>query len=164
MVSGWHIVHLPVRLRGSTRTWQVVDEVVVSWKELRVEGFLLAPRPFGSWFLAGDDRIVRVTATGLEVPSVQAAQRMTRRWRRQTVAAQRAYRNGAVVDQWGRLHGRLKDFFFDEKSLSLTFLVVSRGIVGDLLSGARLVPVSEVTEIQPGTIKIYAPGEPFPMR
>ncbi|NMP22487.1 PRC-barrel domain-containing protein [Sulfobacillus harzensis] len=161
MVSGWHVTHLPVRLAGQHHARQLVEEVVVSWDELRVTGFVLTPRLLSSWFLIADEETVSVSTTGVVAASRQPLERRTRRWRKQVVRMQRSMRGRPVVDQWGRLQGRLKDVLFDESSFRLVSLVVSRGILGDLLSGALIVPISELTEVAPGAIKISAPGEPF---
>lgn len=163
MVSGWHMAHLPVRVAGSERRWHIIDEVVVSWEEFRLSGFLMAPRPFFVGFLPAHTPDLAVTPTGIEVRSRSVVQRCPRGWRRAVVKEQRRAKNRAVVDQWGRLQGRMKDFMFDERSLAVTYLVVSRGIVGDLISGALMVAVDQVTEVQDQVIKIIVPGEPFSM-
>ncbi|MCL5115570.1 MAG: PRC-barrel domain-containing protein [Firmicutes bacterium] len=163
MVSGWHITHLPVRVSGASRVWRIVDEVVVSWSEFRVEGFLLTPRPFRVLFIPGDAGVT-VSTLGIEISERKTAERRSKHWRREVLKKQQQFKNRPVVDQTGRLHGRLKDFLFDERTLQLTHLIVSRGLMGDLLSGAYLVPVGEVTEMEPAAIKIFVPGEPFPMR
>lgn len=164
MLSAWHIIHLPVKINGRRQDRRLIESLVVSWEESRIEGFVLSPRLFSTWFLPADERSVRVTAMGVDVRHLAVLERRSRGWHRSVMREQARIRNRPVVDQWGRLHGRFKDVIFDEKSFRVTALVVSRGVVGDLLSGAVLVPIAEVTEIGAEAIKIYAPGEPFSMR
>lgn len=164
MLSAWDITRLPIKIDGRQQGRRLVEGLVVSWEESRIEGFVLTPRLFSAWFVPAHEKSVGVTAMGLEVLRPRALERRSRGWHRSAMREQARIRNRPVVDQWGRLHGRLKDVIFDEKSFRLTALVVSRGVVGDLLSGAVLVPIPEVTEIGPEAIKIYAPGEPFSMR
>jgi len=159
MVSGWHVTHLPVREVGRERTWRVVDEVIVAWEELVVDGFLLSSGPFRASYLSGTSD-TRVTAMGIEILSRQCVERRTRRWRKDVLRRQQAMKNRTVVDQTGRIRGRIKDFLFDEKTLAITHLVVSRGVVGDLLSGAYMVSVKQLTDMVGETIKIYVAGEP----
>lgn len=163
MLSSWHLTHLPVRVKGRARPWQVVDEVVVSWQDLVIDGFLLMPRPFRSPFVPSQSRI-QVTAMGIEMQDRREVQWKSRRWRRQVLAEQKLFQNRPVVDETGRLYGRLKDVLFDESTFRITHLMVSRGILGDLLSGAFVVPAAEVLEIDGEAVKIYAPGAPFSMR
>ncbi len=164
MLSAWHIIHLPVKINGRRQDRRLVEGLIVSWAESRIEGFVLTPRLFSACFVPADEKSVGVTAMGLDVFRPAVLERRARRWHKSTMREQARMRNRPVVDQWGRLHGRFKDVIFDEKSFRVTALVVSRGVVGDLLSGAVLVPIAEVTEIGAEAIKIYAPGEPFSMR
>ena len=158
MISGWHVTRLPVRVVGSTHSWRVVEEVVVSWPELAIEGFLLASRPFRPLFLPTTDALA-VTPFGLEIVSPDQVVRRNRSWRKHVIGLQRQYKNRPVVDERGVVQGRLKDFLFDEGSMRLTHLIVSRGILGDLISGALVIPVKAIRDLTHNTIKIQASGE-----
>ena len=160
MISRWHITHLPIWVSGRERPWNVVEDVVVNWEDFSVEGFLLPRRPFGALFIPSGTG-ARVTNLGVEITTRSAVERRPRRWRREVLGRDKLLKNRPVVDTLGILQGRFRDYLFDEKSLKVTHLVISRGVLGDLLSGALVVPVPEVLEMGGDRIKIYAPGEPF---
>lgn len=164
MLSVWHVTHLPVRVTGEQRIRRLVEDVVVSWEEPRVEGFILSPRLFSSWYLPADAERMVVSEMGIETLRWDGVERRTRRWTKHHEGVLGRLRNRPVVDQEGRLCGRLKDLIFSEHTFRVEALVVSRGILGDLLSGTVLVPTGDVTEIGGEAIKIYAHGEPFSMR
>ena len=160
MISGWHITHLPIWVAGRERPWRIVEDVVVNWEDFSVEGFLLPRRPFYALFVPGGAG-ARVSNLGVEIATRSMVERRPRHWRRDVVARQKHLKKMPVVDTLGILQGRLRDFLFDEKSLRVTHLVISWGVLGDLLTGALVVPVQEVLEMGGDRIKIYAPGEPF---
>ncbi len=160
MISGWHITHLPIWVAGRERPWRTVEDVVVNWDDLSIEGFLLPRRPFYALFVPCGPE-ARVTNVGVEIARRSLVERRPRSWRREVVGRQKRLKNLLVVDTLGILQGRFRDYLFDEKSLKVTHLVVSRGVLGDLISGALVVPMQEVLEIAGDRIKIYAPGEPF---
>lgn len=160
MLSGWHVAHLPVRLMGRPRVWQMIDQVVVSWPELELDGFLLMPRPLYVPFVPAHATF-RLTGMGLELAGTAQVQRRSRRWRRHLLQRHRTFMNQPVTDSGGRLHGRLKDIIFDETTMHVTHVVVSRGVLGDLLSGSLVLPASDVTQITAAAVKIQAPGAPF---
>lgn len=163
MLSGWHVAHLPVRINGKSRAYQLVDRVVVSWPELRIEGFLLTPRPFSTPFLEAHASYV-LTDFGVAVAQAGEISRRTRRWRRDVLRRERRYHGLAVFDAAGNLQGRLKDVLFDERTLTITHLVVSRGVLGDLLSGALIVSRNEVLALDQEGVKIRHGREPLSMR
>lgn len=163
MVSGWHVAHLPVRVSGEQRVRQMVDKALVSWPDLRIVGFLLMPRPLQIPFVPAQASF-KLTGLGLEIRSFGETQRKTRRWRRDMLRQQRAYFGLPVVDSTGRFYGRLKDVLFDERTLHVTHLVVSRGVLGDLMSGALVVAVPDVVTVEVGEIKIQPSRAPFSMR
>jgi uncharacterized protein YrrD len=77
---------------------------------------------------------------------------------------QRAYLGLPVVDLTGRFYGRLTDVLFDERTLHVTHLVVSRGVLGDLMAGALVVAAQAVLNVEVGEIKIQPSRAPFSMR
>jgi len=158
MISGWHIVHLPVRLMGRSRPVTVVEQVIVSWPDLWVTGFLLASPPFRFRFLPARQDL-RITVTGVEIPSLKVIERRSRRWVREQQKAQKWWQNWPVESGDGQMVGRVKDFFFDEKSLAITHVVISRGIVGDLLSGAWVLE-REALQFTDEGIKLLGAGAP----
>ncbi|MCY0877764.1 MAG: PRC-barrel domain-containing protein [Firmicutes bacterium] len=160
MLSGWHMTHLPVRVRSRPHPWKVVDEVIVSWATLTVEGFVLVPRLFGIPLITRDDRVF-LTSLGIEIEDKRQVQMKSRRWKTQAVRRDREFRRHPVVDQTGQLCGRVIDFLFDDKTWHVTHLVVSRGILGDLVSGALIVPIADIMEMGHGVIKISRTGAPF---
>lgn len=158
MVSGWHVTHLPVRVTG--RQSGVVDQVVVDWDTLVVRGFLLTPRPFRfPWVRAGG--YVTVTPTGLEIGSNACVEMISRRHRRSAMGQAQRYRKCPVIDSYGRVIGRLADYFFDEKSFRITHLVISHGILADFLSGAMVLPIENLAALSDEAIKILEPGNPL---
>ncbi len=163
MLTGWHVAHLPVRLTGKPRVWQRIHEVVVSWPELAIEGFLLTPRPFYAPFVPSRATF-RLTGLGLELADAFQVVHKSWRWRRDVLRRNQAFMKRPVSDMSGHLYGRLNDVIFDEMTLKVTHLVVSRGILGDLLFGALIVPDAQISQVSPAAIKIHPPGAPFSMR
>ncbi len=163
MLSGWHVSHLPVKLVGSMRKWQVIDQVVVSWEELEIEGFLLMPRPFYIPFVPSS-AVFQLSGMGLVLPDPRQISRRSRSWRRKVMKRQRVWMGLAVFDEGGRLLGRVQDVLFDEETLQITHVVISRGLLGDLLWGALAVSRQDVIELAPSAIKIRAARAPFTVR
>ncbi|PSR24111.1 MAG: hypothetical protein C7B45_00410 [Sulfobacillus acidophilus] len=163
MVSGWHVAHLPVRVAGDKRVRQMVDQVLVSWPDLRILGFLLTSRPFQIPFVPVQAAF-KLTGVGLEIRSFGETQLKSRRWRRDMLGLQKAYWGLPVVDLTGRFYGRLKDVLFDERTLHVTHLIVSRGVLGDLMEGAMVVRAQDVLDVARGEIKIQPSRAPFSMR
>ncbi|MDA8193940.1 MAG: PRC-barrel domain-containing protein [Thermaerobacter sp.] len=156
MVTEWHLHHLPVRFEGHDRPWTVVRHVVVDWPQWKVEGFILRTSPLRVLFVGRDG--VRVTVTGLEVRGRDAVVRRTRRWRRERMLASGNWRGMPVFAADGRLLGRLQDLVIDAETMTIARLVVSRGLLGDLMQGALQVPVLRVSEDN-GRIKIRRDGQ-----
>jgi sporulation protein YlmC with PRC-barrel domain len=163
MLSGWHMTHLPVRIRPRSHPWKVVDEVVVSWPTLTVEGFALVPRIFGTPFLGHGDAVV-VTTLGIEIKDKRQVQVKSRRWRMEALRRDQQFRRRPVIDQTGQLCGRVLDFLFDEQTWHVTHLIVSRGILGDLVQGALIVPIADIMEMGGQVIKISRTGAPLSER
>lgn len=157
MLSAWHVSHLPVWVEGQAQPVQVIDRVVVSWSELVVEGFLLTPTFFRTLFVPADASF-RMTDFGMVVAGRADFVHKTRRWRRETMKRQQGYYNRPVLDCSGRSWGPLKDVLFNESSLRVTHLVVSRGVLGDLLSGALVVAREDVVDLSVQGIKIRSSG------
>ncbi len=163
MLSGWHVAHLPARIQGKTRAFQVIDQVVVSWEEFVVEGFLLAPRLFYVPFVpAGAD--FSVSEFGLVVSSASQVTIKSRRWRKDVVSRRHWAFTCPIVDEQGRFCGHLNDILFDPVTLKVTYLVISRGILGDVLGGALALSVSDIVQMGPSEVKIRALREVLLMK
>lgn len=160
MLSGWHLARLPVYLKGQRRAIQTIEKVVVSWPELAVAGFVLRPRPFFVPFVSARTRC-EITGTGLWLESVESIERRTRAWRREAFRIAALYENAPVYDTANGLLGHLQDIAIDAAGSQVTHLVVTRGVLGDLLHGALIVPRTLVVSAAPGKVKIYAPREPL---
>lgn len=159
MVSSWHLIHLPVRFYGEDRAWSVVDEVLISVYTWEVEGFILQSRPFRALYLPADAPH-RVTPTGVEIPHKDILVRHTSRWRKERLNTAPQIKDRVVLGPNEAVVGRVKDVLIDEQSLRIEGLVVSRGVVGDLLSGALVLPVSNLAVPPQGSIKILSLGHP----
>lgn len=158
MISGWHLTNLPVWVSGNARPVSRVDELVVSWETRSLEGLLLAPRWCLPVFLPiGND--VRLTDMGVTLGHRSTMLRRPRKFRRHILRMNAAWKGRVVVSQGGRLYGRLKDVVIDQETASISYLVISRGVVGDLMLGASLVPIQQLTEFGERTVKIFVPGE-----
>ena len=160
MLSGWHVSHLPVLLADKLQKWQVIDEVVVSWEELKIEGFLLMPRPFHVPFVSSKAGF-RLSGMGLVLPNTKEVSRMGRSWRKRMVKQQRAWKGCTILDEGSRPLGRLQDVLFDERTLRVTHLVASRGMVGDLLWGSLVIARDDILKLTPSVIKIRTGRAPF---
>jgi sporulation protein YlmC with PRC-barrel domain len=160
VLSGWHLSHLPVRLVGRRRAVQTIDKVVVSWPELTLAGFLLRPRPFFIPFVPAQGK-TRLTDTGLVLESLQSIERKSRRWRRDTLQVAALYEKMPVYDSGNHLVGHVQDIAIDAAALQITHLVVTRGVLGDLLHGALLIPRRRVLSITPDKVKIHISREPL---
>lgn len=152
MVTGWHVAHLPVRVSEEARPFQSVQEVVVSWSDFSIAGVLLTPRPFRVPFVPKGR--FRMTALGVIVQERASVVHPDRSWLAAQRRADRLFLHRSVVDEQDRLLGRLKDVLIDENRLVVTHLVVSRGILGDLLVGSWIVPREAVVAHRAGVIKI----------
>jgi sporulation protein YlmC with PRC-barrel domain len=151
------LVHMPCRVAGESRATALVDRVLVSPLDLAVQGFLLTPRLFWRDFLPASP-LVHMTATGLEIAHRQLIERRPRRclvaqpdWLRQVTGQ-------PVWDADGQQVGRVSDALVDAERLCVTHVIVSRGVIGDLLSGALVINVERLEFIQ-GRIKVKGFGK-----
>lgn len=156
MVTEWHLRRLPVRITGQARPFTVVEHVVVSWSEGKVQGFILRSRPFQVLYVPASR--VLVTETGLQIADRSAVERKTRHWRRMHTTPEAHWRARDVVDSGGRFLGQAKDLVIDDRGLTLSQLVVSRGLLGDLLYGALEFPIAWARWDPSGQIKILCSG------
>lgn len=163
MLSGWHVSHLPARIQGKSRAFQVVDQVVVSWEEFVVKGFLLAPRLFYVPFVPAEADF-SVSEFGLVVSDASQVANKSRRWRKDIVKRRHQVFSWPIVDEKGQFCGRLKDILFDPSTLKVTHLVISRGILGDVLGGALLLAVGDIVKVGPSEVKIRALREVLLMK
>lgn len=162
VTTRWHLVHLPVRMEGTPCPWTWVEDVVVGWSERRVEGLLLRSRWFGGLYVAADRRVT-VTGTGVELAGEDVVERRSWRWRRDFLRDPgRTLVGRAVVDARDQPLGSVKDLVIDEVNWTVTELVVSRGVVGDLLDGALAVPVWRVDQSITGCMKVAEDGQSEP--
>ncbi|PSR34061.1 MAG: hypothetical protein C7B46_07310 [Sulfobacillus benefaciens] len=157
MVTRWHLLRLPVRVQGRLRHWTLVQEVVVDWQSMTVEGFVLESSPFRTLYLPSQNG-VRVTPTGIEILTRALVEKRTRRWRRDRVHEDWIYRRRQVYDGTGGAIGLLKDLVIDEETLVVRRIIVSRGLLADLLQGSLIVPVEQLAQDATGQIKIRQPG------
>ena len=157
MVTRWHLLRLPVRVQGRLRHWTLVQEVVVDWHSMTVEGFVLESSPFRTLFLPSQNG-VRVTPTGIEILTRALVEKRTRRWRRDRIHDDWIHRRRQVYDGTGGAIGLLKDLVIDEETLVVRRIIVSRGLLADLLQGSLIVPVEQLAQDATGQIKIRQPG------
>lgn len=161
MVTLWHLTHLPVRVTGQAKPWTIVDEVVVGWPDRKVTGFLLNSGPFRVLFLPVRSGVA-LTTTGLEMNHRTLVERKSRKWRHRVIHDVPRLKRRAVCDETGQLVGTVKDLVIDEKNMSIVELLVSRGLMEDLLTGGLRVPIDDVEEDGTGPIKIKKAGHSIP--
>ncbi len=157
MVTRWHLLRLPVRVEGHQRHLTLVKNVVVDWSDLVLQGFVLESGPFRTLFLPADAG-VRITTTGIEMASRSLVQRRNRRWRKQWVQSDWIYGRLLVHDPQDRVVGMVKDLIIDEDTLQVQSVVVSRGLLADLLYGALVVSAPTIWQDVSGKIKIDSLG------
>lgn len=164
MVTRWHLINLPVRLAGQARHWTVVKHVMITWPAGKVSGFTLHSGPFRTLFLPVGPA-VGITPTGIEFTRRDLLERRSRKWIKQQLQEDWVSRHMPMHDSRGRLLGIVKDAVLDEMSMEVKDLVVSQGLLADLLGGSLRVPLSTVRCIEDGSgaTKIqqlgYAKGE-----
>ncbi len=157
MVTRWHLLRLPVRVQGRPRNWTLVQEVVVDWSSMTVEGFVLDSSPFRTLFLPSQNG-VRVTPTGVEIVTRAVVEKRTRHWRQERIHNDWIYRRRQIYDGNGGVVGLLKDLVIDEETLVVRRIIVSRGLLADLLHGSVVVPVEQISQDAAGQIKIRHQG------
>ena len=69
---------------------------------------------------------------------------------------QKVIMNQPIWSKTGELVGRVKDFMIDEVSLAVHDIVVSQGVLEDLLHGALIVSTRELVIDFDGRIKIIS--------
>lgn len=94
-----------------------------------------------------------MTVTGLELRDRGAIERRSRRWCRQQIERSHRWKGQAVLSSSNRFVGRVKDLVIDAPTMTIARIVVSRGLLEDLLSGALQVPIVQVAD-ESGRIKI----------
>ncbi|AUW93484.1 MAG: hypothetical protein C7B44_10980 [Sulfobacillus thermosulfidooxidans] len=154
MVTRWHLLHLPVSIAGRRGSWGWVDDIYCRWPDAVVEGFSVHTA-ISRRFVPAE--AMRVTPMALLIDTPKYAQKMPRSWwnhrRRQVVSI-----NQPVRDQDDQLVGRVKDFVIDENSLAIHHIVVSRGLLEDLMTGSLLIPAHQFSIDSNGRIKIHPTG------
>lgn len=164
MVTRWHLINLPVRLVGQTRHWTVVKQVVIAWPSGKVAGFTLHSGPFRTLFLPASPSVA-ITTTGIELSRRDLLERRSRKWAKQQLQSDWVSRRMPMHDATGQLLGIVKDAVLDEISMEVKDLVVSQGLLADLLGGSLRVPLNTIRCIkdETGATKIqdlgHAKGE-----
>jgi uncharacterized protein YrrD len=154
MVTRWHLLHLPIRVAGQHHVMGFAEEVIIRWPGAAIEGFGLHSSK-GHRFLPRDS--VHVCAMALEIADRSLIETRTRQW----WMAQREcwpFINQPVFAGNGQLIGRVKDVLIDENTLAIHQVVISRGLLADLVAGALLIPVHQFREDETGRIKIGTTG------
>ncbi len=159
MVTRWHLINLPVRLVGRARHWTVVENVVISWPAGQVEGFTLHSGPFRTLFLPVGPGVA-ITPTGIEFAHRGLVERRSRRWVKQKIREDWVTRRIPVHDALDQLLGNIKDAVIDEKTVEVTDLVISQGLLADLLAGSLRLPLATLAlnENGPEETKIHELG------
>lgn len=159
MVTRWHLINLPVRLAGQARHWTVVDDVVITWPEGLVMGFTLRSGPFRTLFLPTGPG-VEITPTGIEFMDRGLVERRSRKWVKQWIRDDWIRRRIPVQDPSGQLLGILTDAMIDDRSITVTDLVVSQGLLADLWEGSLRFPLATLTydDDGSGATKIHELG------
>ena len=152
MVSRWHLLHLPVTLQEKPGQWGWVENVSIRWPEGVLEGIGVR-YGFARCYIAAANGALTVTRMGIRVRQEQSLEKHSHRWWKM-FHHQEVLMNQPVWAQNGELLGRITDVLIDEDSLVVHDLVVSRGILEDLLHGALLVSRREFEIDSDGRIKI----------
>jgi uncharacterized protein YrrD len=152
VMTRWHLLHLPVRVADEARAWRRVQEVLFSWPEARVQGLVLDHWwPQVLYLPVGEG--VRIDPMGICVSHRGLAMPRSRRWFQREALKTGQWLGRLVRDTSGRELGRVKDIVIDETSLRITGLVISRGLLRDLLDGAWLARWSSLTWDGDGRMK-----------
>ncbi len=154
MVTRWHLLHLPIRVSGQQRTLGFADELIVRWPDAVIEGFRVRVG-VSRWFVPR--QIVRVAAVALEISDRRLMESRPRKW---WLARPEYwdYANQPIFEDNGNLVGRIKDLMIDEKTLAVHQVVISRGLLADLITGTLRIPVHHLREDEAGRIKIGTGG------
>ncbi len=154
MVSRWHLLHLPVTLYGKAGHWGWVEDIVIRWPEGVIDGFGVRTA-ISRFYIPAEPEVVSVTLMEIQLRRRSYALKRPRSWWK-TLHAQKLVMNRPVWRDNGDLVGRIKDLIIDENSLAVHQIVISRGLLEDLLHGALLVPTHEIREDADGKIKIFS--------
>lgn len=157
MVTRWHLLHLPVQIDGASRPYSFVQEVVIGWPERKLLGILIGFRWFRPRYIPIGPG-VSVTTMGITLTSPQLIEVKTRRWWKNYMRQGWALKDHPVVGEEGQLLGIVKDVMIDEDTLVVHELIASRGVLGDLLQGALILPAKDVVEDSSGEIKMIPDG------
>lgn len=154
MVTRWHLLHLPVKVQGKTGPWAWVDDIFIRWPDAVIEGISVRTAVSRRFISARD---LQVSPMALMIGETGMAQKKPRQWWG-LHHGHGLLVNQAVCDSEGHLLGRIKDFVIDENSLAVHHIVVSRGLLEDLMQGSLLIPAHQLQLDNEGRIKIAATG------
>jgi len=131
-----------------------VEDMILNTKEKKVAGFLLEKRnldlhrryfTFNSILYAGKDRIVVK-----EPPDIRILKKAQKR---EMVFAEDLIQH-PILDNRDEFVGRAADFCFDPSNGNVREIIVSNGLLGDLWSGRKKLPVLSRVEFSGELIQI----------
>ncbi len=159
MVTRWHLINLPVRLRGHSRHGTVIKDVVIEWPSGQVTGFILHSNVFRSRFLPLCPGVA-ITPRGVELAHRGLIEPRPRKWVKQTLQLDWITRRIPVHNAHGQLLGILNDAVIDEHSGLVKDLVISQGLLADLIKGSLRLPLDTlaVSDDASKETKIYERG------
>ena len=157
MMTRWHLLNLPVRCKDRLHLRLTVEEVLIDWPRPTVTGFLVRRR-FRPWVIYRGPGVT-LTPFGVAVDSIRRFQHPGRKWLSRELAKTAAWLRAPVVDDALKALGWVVDLALSEDASGVTGLVVSRGILQDLWSGAFVIPVENLQVLADRRIKASNSGE-----
>ncbi len=157
LITRWHLINLPVRFRDRQNIRLRVENLLISWPEPVVAGF--AVRRHGrAVFLPWSPGVV-VSPYGVIADSIHLLCRRQGGVLRSGEEPVLRWRGTPVDDGGGQSVGFVRDLVLDEMRRRVAALMVSRGLLHDVWSGALLVSWEEVQFLADGRIKWVRGGQ-----
>lgn len=156
MITRWHLKNLPVSFSNRRAGGRIV-EVLMEWPEPTIWGFVLH-RSWRVGVLPYASGVV-VTPFGLYVPPGVAVQKWSRARLRSQLANTAHWLHASLVDPDDNPLGMVRDLVLDSGNPVLQGLIVSRGLLHDLWTGALIVSLDQISVTDNGCMKMRSSGQ-----